>query len=61
VIGLKLAAARAEIESSANCSVGRVRTARSIKRRDGRVFGQVPRGGAVRAAGTTVSLVVGRL
>ena len=57
VIGLTLRGARRRIRR-ANCSVGRVRRARS--RRIGRVIGQSPRAGAVRSSGFPVNLVVGR-
>lgn len=57
VTGRKLAAARRLI-TRGGCRVGRVRRARS--RRVGRVIRQSPRGGAQRARGTRVNLVVGR-
>jgi Tol biopolymer transport system component len=57
VIGLQLVAARPRIRR-ANCSVGRIRRARS--RRVGRVIAQSPRAGAHRPRGARVRLVVGR-
>jgi GH25 family lysozyme M1 (1,4-beta-N-acetylmuramidase) len=57
VIGLRLATARARIRR-ANCSLGRVRRARS--RRVGRVLAQAPRAGMRRARGARMILVVGR-
>jgi hypothetical protein len=42
----------------ANCSVGRIRRARS--RRPGRVIGQSPRPGVFKRRGFPVKLVVGR-
>jgi beta-lactam-binding protein with PASTA domain len=57
VIGLTLGRARTKIRR-ANCSVGRIRRARS--RRVGRVIGQSPRPGAVKRRGFPVNLVVGR-
>lgn len=57
VTGRTLAAARRLI-TRGGCRVGRVRRARS--RRVGRVLRQSPRGGARRARGTRVNLVVGR-
>jgi beta-lactam-binding protein with PASTA domain len=57
VIGLRLAAAKTRIRR-ANCSVGRVRRARST--RVGRVIGQNPRAGKVKRRGFPVKLVVGR-
>jgi peptide/nickel transport system substrate-binding protein len=57
VIGLRLARARTRIRAR-HCSVGRIRRARS--RRVGRVIGQSPRPGTVRARGAKVRLVVGR-
>jgi beta-lactam-binding protein with PASTA domain len=57
VIGLTLGTAKTRIRR-AHCSVGRIRRSRS--RRVGRVIGQSPRAGAVRARGFKVNLVVGR-
>jgi beta-lactam-binding protein with PASTA domain len=57
VIGLALGKAKTKIRR-ANCSVGAVRRARS--RRVGRVIGQSPRPGVVKARGFKVKLVVGR-
>jgi beta-lactam-binding protein with PASTA domain len=57
VIGLRLARAKARIRR-ANCSVGRIRRARS--RRVGRVIAQNPRAGKVKPVGYPVKLVVGR-
>jgi beta-lactam-binding protein with PASTA domain len=57
VIGLTLSKASAKIRAK-HCSVGRIRRARST--RVGRVIGQSPRQGTVRARGFKVSLVVGR-
>jgi beta-lactam-binding protein with PASTA domain len=57
VIGLTLSRAKAKIRAK-HCSVGRIRRAHS--RRVGRVIGQSPRPGAVKPAGSRVSLVVGR-
>jgi len=59
VIGTRLAVARKRI-GRANCVVGRVRRARSAAKRAGKVIGQNPKAGAVRARGTKVNLVVGR-
>jgi beta-lactam-binding protein with PASTA domain len=59
LIGRLLTTARAQIEE-ATCSVGKVRTARSIKRRFGKVLGQAPKAGARRPSGTRVSMVIGR-
>jgi Tol biopolymer transport system component len=59
VIGTRLAVARKRI-GKANCTVGRVRRVRAAARRAGKVIGQSPKAGAVRARGTKVSLVVGR-
>jgi hypothetical protein len=57
VIGLRLGTAKARILVR-KCRVGKVRRARS--RRVGRVIGQSPRGGAVRARNFRVTLLVGR-
>jgi len=57
VIGLRLARAKARIQSK-HCSVGRIRRAHS--RRVGRVISQHPRPGSVRPRGFPVRLVVGR-
>jgi len=57
VVGLHLIQARTRIRR-ANCSLGRVRQARS--RRVGVVLSQSPRAGARRPVGTRVNLVVGR-
>jgi beta-lactam-binding protein with PASTA domain len=57
VIGLTLGRARVRIRR-ANCSVGRIRRARS--RRVGRVIGQSPRPGVIKRRGFPVNLVVGR-
>ena len=59
VIGTRLAVARKRI-GQANCTVGRVRRVRAAARRAGKVIGQSPKAGAVRARGAKVSLVVGR-
>jgi Tol biopolymer transport system component len=60
VVGQRLAAARKRI-ARANCRVGRVRKAHvRSKRQVGRVIAQSPKPGTRRAAGTRVSLVVGR-
>ena len=59
VIGMRLAVARGKI-GRANCTVGRVRRARAAPKRAGKVIGQNPRAGAVRARGTKVTLTVGR-
>ena len=58
VIEMRLAAAKTKIRR-AHCGVGRIRK-RANARRAGRVIGQSPRPGAVRARGTRVNLVVGR-
>jgi Tol biopolymer transport system component len=58
VVGLRLATARSRIHK-ANCTVGRVRRARSL-RRVGRVLGQSPRAGKRLARAAKVNLVVGR-
>lgn len=57
VIGMTLSRAKARIRAR-HCSVGRIRRARS--NRVGRVIGQSPRPGSVRAQGFRVRLVVGR-
>jgi beta-lactam-binding protein with PASTA domain len=57
VIGLTLSRAKSKIRSK-HCSVGRIRRARST--RVGRVIGQSPRAGAVKAKGFKVNMVVGR-
>jgi GH25 family lysozyme M1 (1,4-beta-N-acetylmuramidase) len=57
VIGMRLLTARARIRR-ANCSLGRVRRARS--RRVGRVLAQAPRAGSRRPRGARITLVVGR-
>jgi ABC-type transport system substrate-binding protein len=57
VLGMTVSRARARIRSR-HCLVGRVRHRRS--RKVGRVVGQTPRAGAIRARGTKVNLVVGR-
>jgi beta-lactam-binding protein with PASTA domain len=57
VIGLPQAAARTRIRAR-NCQVGRIAKKRS--RRLGRVIGQSPRGGAVRARNFRIRLIVGR-
>jgi beta-lactam-binding protein with PASTA domain len=57
VIGLTLSRAKAKIRAK-HCSVGRIRRARS--QRVGRVIGQSPKPGKVKAAGFKVNLVVGR-
>jgi beta-lactam-binding protein with PASTA domain len=57
VIGLRLAQAKQRIRAQ-NCSVGRVRRARS--RRVGRVIAQNPRAGKIKRRGFPVKLVVGR-
>jgi beta-lactam-binding protein with PASTA domain len=57
VIGMRLTRARTQIRR-ANCSVGRIRRARS--RRVGRVIGQSPRRGSIRPRGTKVRLLIGR-
>jgi beta-lactam-binding protein with PASTA domain len=57
VIGMRLNAAKARIRAR-RCRVGTVRRVRS--RRIGRVVGQSPRGGAVRAVNFRVNLRVGR-
>jgi len=57
VIGLTVRRARAKIQAR-DCSVGRVRKARS--RRVGRVLSQAPRPGTVGPVGLRVSLRVGR-
>jgi beta-lactam-binding protein with PASTA domain len=57
VIGLRLGTAKARILVR-KCRVGKVRRARS--RRVGRVIGQSPRRGAVRARNFRVTLLVGR-
>jgi beta-lactam-binding protein with PASTA domain len=59
LIGLRLAVAQARIGRT-NCSVGRVRRGRSIKRRIGKVIGQAPKAGARRRIGTRINMVVGR-
>jgi Tol biopolymer transport system component len=59
VIGMRLAVARNRI-GRANCMVGRVRRARAAKRRAGKVIGQSPKAGSVRARGTKVALTVAR-
>jgi Tol biopolymer transport system component len=59
VIGMRLAVARKRI-GRANCTVGSVRRVRSAARRAGKVIGQSPKAGAVRARGAKVALVVGR-
>jgi beta-lactam-binding protein with PASTA domain len=57
VIGLKLAQAKQRIRAR-HCSVGRIRRARS--RFVGRVVGQSPKAGKVKASGYPVKLIVGR-
>jgi beta-lactam-binding protein with PASTA domain len=57
VVGLTLGRAKTKIRR-ANCSVGRIRRARS--RRVGRVISQSPRPGTVKRRGFPVKLVVGR-
>jgi Tol biopolymer transport system component len=59
VIGARLAVARKRI-GKANCTVGTVRRVCAAGRRAGKVIGQSPKAGAVRARGTKVKLVVGR-
>jgi Tol biopolymer transport system component len=59
VIGMRLAVARIRI-GRANCTVGSVRRVRAASRRAGKVIGQSPKAGAVRARGTKVALRVGR-
>jgi GH25 family lysozyme M1 (1,4-beta-N-acetylmuramidase) len=59
VIGMRIAKARARI-GRANCSVGRVRRARSSARRAGKVLAQKPPAGSRRPRGSRVILVVGR-
>jgi len=59
LIGVRLATARVLVGRT-NCSFGRVRLGRSIKRRIGKVIGQVPKAGAQRPGGTRVNVVVGR-
>jgi PASTA domain/Divergent InlB B-repeat domain len=58
VVGQRLATARKRIRR-ANCSVGRIRYARS-KRARGRVIVQRPRAGVRRAMGARVNLVISR-
>ena len=55
---MRLSAAKNKIRR-AHCGVGRVKR-RVNARRVGRVIGQTPRPGAVRARGTKINLVVGR-
>jgi Tol biopolymer transport system component len=59
VIGMWLAVARGKI-ANANCNTGRVRRARSAKKRVGKVLSQSPKAGSVRPRGTKVNLLVGR-
>ena len=59
VIGMRLPVARKKI-ANANCNTGRVRRARSAKRRVGKVLSQSPKAGSVRPRATKVNLVVGR-
>jgi len=59
VIGMRLARARLAIRRG-RCSPGRVRRARTIARRVGKVLGQSPRAGTRRPRGSSVNLVVGR-
>jgi Tol biopolymer transport system component len=59
VTGLRLALARKRI-GRANCTVGRVRRVHAAARRAGKVVGQSPKAGAVRARGAKVALTVGR-
>jgi Tol biopolymer transport system component len=59
VIGMRLAVARKRI-GRANCTVGVVRHVRVAPRRAGKVIGQSPTAGAVRARAAKVTLVVGR-
>ena len=59
VKGMKLRKARVRIVQS-NCSVGRIRRARSKRRLVGRVIAQAPRPSAVRRPNFPVKLVVGR-
>jgi beta-lactam-binding protein with PASTA domain len=56
---MRLGAAKTKIRR-AHCAVGRVKKHASARRRVGRVIGQTPRAGAVRARGAKVNLVVGR-
>jgi beta-lactam-binding protein with PASTA domain len=58
VIGFRLARAKARIRAR-HCSVGRIRRVR-FPQRVGRVIGQSPQAGAVRARGFRVQLLVGR-
>jgi len=59
LLGLRLGAAKQRIRA-ANCSVGRVRRARSRRQLRGRVIGQSPRPGSIRRRGFPVNMVVGR-
>ena len=59
VIGMRLPVARKKI-ANANCNTGRVRRARSAKKRVGKVLSQSPKAGSVRPRATKVNLVVGR-
>ena len=59
VRNMRLASARAAI-ANAHCAVGKVRRARSVRRRWGRVLSQWPARGMQFATGAKIDLVVGR-